>query len=376
MVRRAVFLLLLVGVFAAPALADLGAQQKEVEAIRNASFRSAVTHRTISRDELRTHLQRQIETELPIPVADYMGALRALRLIGGESDPTARLLDLYQQQVVAFYDPKADIYYSIAGAEAADPVQVLQQQGVVLHELMHALQDQAFDAGKKIEALRSDWDAQMAYHAVLEGEATLVMLAAMFRSMGADLDAVLTDEALQTFFAAAEQMTATSVPTGTPEYFVSSLTFPYLEGLKFVVRAYRQGGWEAIDRIHANPPRSTSELFHPERYGKVRRPADLVPLKAATIGTTLGEFHWRFLFGEKAASGWAGDRVDLVKDAKGEWTVLADTRWIDAANAREFAEAAKGRFPDASVSQQGSTVRLAWGADRSRITLFIPPARK
>ena len=50
---------------------------------------------------------------------------------------------------------------------------------------------------------------------------------------------------------------ALRVDPAAPKYFTDMLQFPYLDGLSFVVAAYRRGGWKELDRIHTNPPRST-----------------------------------------------------------------------------------------------------------------------
>jgi hypothetical protein len=372
MFHRTVPAVVLSALIAASAQGELTDQIRLVEAVRKVSFKEAVRQKTIPRAELRPYLEEQIRAELPVSLDDHVGALRALRLIGDQPNPIGKLLDLYQSQVVAFYDPQTDLYYSIEGAPPGIDPAMMSEDAVALHELTHALQDQVFGAGEAILKVRDDWDAQMAYHAVLEGEATLVMLGAGLQMMGSSLDAVLTDEMLESFTSMVGQSTAAQAPEGTPEYFVASLTFPYLEGLKFIARTYREGGWDAVDRIHRNPPRSTAELLHPELYGRLKRPADIVPLKSARFGTTLGEFHWKFLFGKEAAAGWAADRVELVKNGKGQWTVLADTRWSSSEEALQFSDAVKARFKDARVSQTGEVVRFAYGADRSRIELFVP----
>lgn len=374
MVRRTAAFLL-AATLALPARADLGAQSRQVESIRNASFKTAVRQKTISRSELRGYLESQFRSELPVSIDDYIESLRALKLIANEPNPVGKLLDLYQSQVVAFYDPAGDIYYYVGPPPGMEGAEMLQEDAITIHELTHALQDQTFGAGERIEKIKEDWDAQMAYHAVLEGEATLVMLGSVLGVMGVDLKDALSGDMMKSFTDIASSLTSTSVPQGTPPYFVSSLTFPYLEGLPFVVARFKEGGWKALDELHRNPPRSTAELLHPELYGKMKRPSDLVPMKGSTVGSTLGEFHWKFLLGEVPARGWVGDRVDLMKNGKGEWTVFADTRWTDAAEAKEFAEALKGKFSDAHIRQTGSSVRFAYGADAARIKLFVPPAK-
>src|SRR5438132_964076 len=67
---------------------------------------------------------------------------------------------------------------------------------VEIHELTHALQDQRFGAGARDLALMKDTDAGMAYHSLLEGEASVVMLAYVMAKNGVSLDTIAKNESL------------------------------------------------------------------------------------------------------------------------------------------------------------------------------------
>jgi hypothetical protein len=41
---------------------------------------------------------------------------------------------------------------------------------------------------------------------------------------------------------------------------------PYSDGPPFVQDRHREGGWAAVDRMYENPPASTEQVIHPERY--------------------------------------------------------------------------------------------------------------
>jgi hypothetical protein len=143
------------------------------------------------------------------------------------------------------------------------------------------------------------------------------------------------------------------------------LKFPYLEGLNFVVDAYRRGGWKELDRVHANPPRTTREILHPEEYfNRTFRPQ---PFEAAipknAISTEhLGEFHWRFLVGTDNARGWVNDRATVHRDG----TVQVETRWESPQRAAAFATAyeafltKRGLAP--KVTREESVVRASYTA--------------
>ena len=124
-----------------------------------------------------------------------------------------------------------------------------------------------------------------------------------------------------------------------------------------------------IDKMHANPPRSTSEILHLDSYfarldGKSSAPAPSFDPKGDADALTvehLGEFHWRFLAGDDV-SGWVDDRV-VVTRAGG---VVADTTWADAAHAATFRDAyvafLRGRGVEPHVTTDGTHVRVAYEA--------------
>ncbi len=361
----------------------LGADQPErtVERIRQLEFERPVTRKTIARSDLRAFLQAQIDADLPYGVEEYAEILRALHLIDETKDPIDRLFALYEVQALAFYDPRTHVYYAIDAPEG-EPSGV-PEEAIEIHELVHALQDQRFNIGPELEAVRLNWDAAMAYQALLEGEATLVMMAGLYDSMGLDFDAIVRDDSfLPLLIAAAAQNP--DIPEGTPPYFVESLSFPYIDGLRFVVHHYKKGGWKALDALHADPPRSTLEILNPEIYqaGKQRviqkgkaGSGEAGPL----LETTLGAFHWKFLLGEDAASGWESDEVEVRKRSGGGLTVLGESGWATEADAGEFAAALRERWKengaDGTIVTEGRQVRFGSGADRAAVERFVRPVQ-
>lgn len=315
---------------------------KAVEEIRGKKFVSEVRNVTIDRSQLAAHLEEQMVKSTPYSLADWGKVLRALQLVDVQpNEILPKLLALYESQVLAFYDPHAHTYYAIKqlpklppeAAKLVDPKTL--EETVMVHELVHALQDQHFGLGAKEKALMRDTDANLAYHAVLEGEAVLVMVVHMLKKSGIEIDEVIKDEAMLgaiSSAAAAEQM----IDPSTPRYFAEMLKFPYLEGLKFVVTAYRRGGWAEVDKLHANPPRTTRELLHPEEYFEQTfkpRAFDATKPAGALAVEHLGEFHWRHLVGRDVSLGWVNDRAVIYPDGR----VQIETEWESAQRADAFA---------------------------------------
>src|SRR5262249_28705527 len=122
------------------------------------------------------------------------------------------------------------------------------------------------------------------------------------------------------------------------------------------------GAW--VTRRSEDPPQSTAQILHPEKYQAGIAPvAVTLPDLAAALGAgwqeleqdVLGEIDHRILIqqflsrerGENAAAGWAGDRYALL--GNGDQTpVVVSSRWETAAAAQEWAaaygDAVKARY--------------------------------
>lgn len=372
---RATRLLLLFLLASCAQASPLEPGMKAVEAIRGKEFLHDVKNISIDRSDLSRHLRQQMEQSTPYSLEDWGTLLRALQLVDVKSadagkELVPKLLKLYESQVLAFYDAQSHTYYSIkqlpklpeAAAKLADPKTL--EEMVMVHELTHALQDQYFKLGEREVALMKDTDANLAYHSVLEGEAVLVMVAHILGKSGLDFDEVVKDDAMMTMITSAAQAEQAIDPS-TPKYFAEMLKFPYLDGLKFVVAAYRRGGWKELDRIHADPPRTTREILHPEEYFThsfkprafdASKPADAISAEH------LGEFHWKFLVGADNARGWVNDRVLVSRNGR----VQVETTWESPERATAFADAygafLKKRGVEAVVKHDGADATATYVA--------------
>ena len=365
--------------------ASLDAAMKTVEKLRGLTFTRPVLQKTITRAELPNVLRAQMEKSMPYAPDDYALILRALQLVdAGTTDLVGSMLALYESQVLAFYDPLTHTYFALdelpAAAKGLGDNDMLQQS-VVIHELTHALQDQRFHAGARDLALQKDTDGGLALHALLEGEATFVMLDFLLDRAGQKLDDLVANPEVLSMLSSSLSGADATLDASTPKYFAESLKFPYNEGLKLVVEGYRRGGWKMIDAMDENPPRSTREVLHSSEYfarlasGSAAVPFDEKSSRPGTLTVEhLGEFHWHFLVGD-AGTGWLDDRVIVAQNADCDPTVLVDTRWENAARARTFRDAYEAflrkRGLEPRIALDGTRVRAAYGADTKLMESFI-----
>lgn len=373
MLIRFLLAVLLVSSVAQAGVPEISAR---VEALRGLSFERPVEVVEVPRGDLRKVLLAQMERDTTLPVGQAMEVLEALLLIPDSSVALENLLTVYEAQVLAYYDPTSRKYYTFDVGPDGEPVPAMLEEAIAIHELTHALQDQRFDAGKRLRELESDWDRQMAYHAVLEGEATLLMLAALIEPMGMTLKDLAASEDLVSSMA---EMAATSpgMPAGADPYFVESLKFPYIQGLGLVLEAFRREGWKGVDQLHDRPPVTTEEVLRPELYFRAGNPQSPRPGCSdpdAVVSTSLGRFHWGFLLGERAADGLIHDCVRVTRNGTG-LVVRGTSAWISEAEAAEFALSLKkklaGRDFRATVEQKESVVEFRWTGEPG----LNPPAR-
>jgi hypothetical protein len=129
------------------------------------------------------------------------------------------------------------------------------------------------------------------------------------------------------------------------------MIFPYFQGMVFCAKLTNEGGWAAIDDVYRNPPLSTEQIIHPEKYrAKPDFPMtiDLAALKPGDgwreVGrNVLGEMQTAILLkkhgGKRAAAGWDGDRYAIFEDAKNRLALVWLSTWDSEDDAREFAHA-------------------------------------
>ena len=152
-----------------------------------------------------------------------------------------------------------------------------ENKTVIAHELTHALADQNFDLDALQDAVKDDDDRDLALSALIEGEATLTMIGAQMNDWdGRPKIAAVTVDRLDRILS----LISTFMPMAggrslreAPVILSESLIFPYLRGLVFCARLTNDGGWKAIDDAYREPPLSTEQILHPEKYRARARPA-------------------------------------------------------------------------------------------------------
>src|SRR4030095_2351844 len=103
-------------------------------------------------------------------------ALKKRGLVGADFQYRPFMIKLLTEQVAGYYDPRIQEFF------LADWIDLEAQKPVMAHELTHALQDQHFNLRRFQHWPKGDSDAELAAHALIEGDAVLAMTIYMARN--------------------------------------------------------------------------------------------------------------------------------------------------------------------------------------------------
>jgi hypothetical protein len=331
-----------------------------------------VKRETIDGEALKAFNVESFDEDNP---PDYVAASERLYEVFGlmELDQSLRqlFLDLIDSQVAGFYKPDDKALYVVSRTgtiTGADKI-------TFAHEYDHALQDGSFTVFADQEDLLDETDRALARAAVYEGDATLLMVL----WAGGNL----TPEEFADVQAAGADPESMAVLARTPAILVESLLFPYTAGQAFILPVQTTGGWDAVNALYDDLPRSTEQILHPDKYRSGEEPVAVkLPAALATemgdgwteaMQDTFGEFQigvWLRQSGitakdaSAAAAGWGGDRLAVLDGPGEDWAVVMRSTWDTDEDATAFRQAAGDAVT--SVSHPGTVI-----ADGRDVTMFF-----
>lgn len=300
-----------------------------------------------TREELERYLEYKLEDELPDSDAAAITATYALLgLVSADLDLKAVLKNVYLEQVAGFYDPDSTMLFVIDD----QPAEV--QETLLVHELVHAIQDQTADLDAITDS-RLGNDRRVAAQAAIEGHATLVMFEfLMERVQRSSVDVTeipnFSDRIRPALVAAQGQSPALSA---APRIIQESLLFPYIGGAAFVEALWKARPGRPAP-FNEQLPLSTEHILHPESFVAELRDMPTEVQLEAVEGITpiytdvLGEMEVRILLethlgaeSTDLSAGWDGDRYALYETPAGGRSLVWVSVWDDAESRDSFVAA-------------------------------------
>ena len=367
-----------------------------IAALRGLEFKISVPVEVKDREGMRSYFARELEREYGDEKLKNMAmAYAKLGLFPQGLDLKKALLDFYSAQVAAFYDPEAKklvLPEDLGGGIFLGTVQFLARRDilgemVLAHELTHALQDQHFSLADRLRPSSED-DRSLAFHAVIEGDATLSGFAYLFGGLD-ERSLAEVNRSIQDSMGAARSSLAQ-----VPQAIREDLLFQYYGGVSFVSRVLGQRGWFGVNQLYASPPLSTEQVLHPGKYLDFPDPPTRIDLGNLSAlfpagwteieNNVLGELMVQVLFKQflseenanGAAEGWDGDRFVAFRQGD-EIAFVWATVWDSSEDAEEFARGyrellskkyggSKTAVP-AAIEQRDRRVLVVEGMEKGRL---------
>jgi hypothetical protein len=381
-------------------VAQIDTLAADIATIHGVTLGKPVQTMVLEPDKLRERLRELITKDYdPEALVDEGRLMVRLGLLSAGTCYEEVVYGVLEQQVVGLYDPYREQLLLVGGSTEA------MMREVLVHELTHAVQDQGFDLGARLEPVPGQMDARTGLQAVSEGDALL-----MEQIVGGMLaPASITADQLRAMM---ELMSEPGDPfLKAPSFIREALLFPYVYGFVLVRRAYQAGGYAAVNDLLTHPPASSEQVIHPERIGiddpvtvQLSCPGDLADLYRDAASDVMGEFSLRTWLEQfideaeasRAVEGWGGDRYvfawpsssDVPIEHLDHGVLILMTVWDPSSTgdndleARQFAEALEHyierRYAGGTLEGRTSGFVARIGADqlavierRDRKVLFV-----
>ena len=316
-----------------------------VESLRSLVFLETPLFRSLHREKLKAFVVEEFAKELPPEeIEKIKKVLFVLGFLPKNYDLEKILINLYSEQIGAFYKMEEKALYMLPGLNVSTNI----QKTLLAHEMTHALQDQHFNLEQIIKSGKDNDDTKLAIESLVEGDATFVMQKYYVKTLSLSF----IFDIISILFLGQEQFDK------APDVIKENLIFPYIKGLVFVSYLFRSGGWETVDNAYKQLPLSSEQILHPEKYIAGEKPVTVelsgdftTPVSYSILErNTLGEFNTALLLerylpnttSRSAAKGWGGDTyIILESPTESAFVLIWKTVWDSELDANEFFQAYK-----------------------------------
>jgi hypothetical protein len=340
----------------------------QVEEVRGLGFVDPVSPQAVNQDQIGDLLKDALDRSFPQEMMERRSrAWSTIGVIPDGTDLKSAIQDYAGTQVIGFYDTESH-QLVFSGSKQPSPY----ERVTLAHELTHALDDQHFDLHRLDVLEQTCRDEELsALVSLTEGSAVVFSIRYLVANLSPEEQVEFQREA----------SSFEPPPPSVPPFLLSLLISPYVHGQTFVESLLTRGGLPAVDRAFRDPPDSTEQVLHPDRYPKDEPQEVDVEDLAIRLGEgwapidvyQVGEAWLRLLLELKldpaaagqAAAGWDGGEYRAWANGD-QIAVLLQTVWDGADEAGAFAEAMSdwlGEGP-ARVRQRGTRVDVLFGSDQ------------
>ncbi len=349
--------------------AEMDSIEQQVMILRGLQATAPVARTLLTQSQLRQRVSEDFLAEYSDEEAhDDVLVLSLFGLLPGDFDLWNFYVNLLTEQIAGFYDDTTEEMAVICGSGFGAIERITYS-----HEFTHALQDQTYDLeeglGYDDDLCDLDSERCAGLQALIEGDATL--LEEQWMGMYATQEDLM--EAMEYI-----NNLDTPVYDSAPRFLRLDFLFPYQAGKNFVETFFRDGGWAAVDALYQEPPSSSEQILHPERYPGDDPVKLVLPDALDALGSgwreidadTLGEWYTQLVLNEyipkaeaaSAAAGWGGDAYRVYhNDSSGEDVLFLVMQWDTIKDVHEFSAAfntyAQARFGERSSA---STYTSTW----------------
>ena len=344
--------------------AYVGRAMARVEYVRSKEFTQRVPVEVLSREEYRNQSGGSGSGE-PSDYDRWNDQVWEALFVTGESESSGTAItDTRSAAVAGFYSSRDDEIKVITDTPASPTI----NNATLVHELVHALQDQHYDLTKP-EYGGDTQDEQLAIDGLIEGDANYVERRYAQRC-GGEWECVSTPET---------GGGGGGGGSGSNLGILLTIFQPYSDGPVYISDRVDRGGWASVDAAFESPPASTEQVIHrtdeepvPIRYrDRARNGWETFPEQGVEGADTLGEASIYVMLWYQAqrngadttdprsisdvegpydiynyesdpSAGWGNDRLYPYQQGSGssaEYGYVWVTEWDSEADAREFRRA-------------------------------------
>lgn len=352
---------------------DLGGIAAEVADVRGLSTEGAVVAQLVKSWATAAPPSSDDDEDAASKPDPYDLALRALGILGEDES----LGQPAEGEALGTFDSKT----GVIAIDSFLPPAI--QDVTAAHEIAHLMQHREFDLDE-VYAAGADTDASLAVETLVEGDADFTAYAWSASAQTPSERADVKDTRYPRRFE----------PGDHGAFIDDLLAFPYVAGVGFVEALHQQGGFAAVDAAFRNPPTTTEQVLHPEKYLDGEEAEDVDGPEppgggwsAEFLDDTFGEFDVGELFpplgqdqAMEVAAGWGGGQLD-VYERRDEVAVAVTLAFDTRADAEEACDAVPewwtaldGARPfDEGVAVKGTSAYMAFDCTGDELRIGVAP---